>query len=54
MCNSCYALNNIAASLNEMKETNFLKGIWKHLCPEFTHSSKELEVPVGNVTCKMC
>jgi len=36
MCNSYYALKNIAASFNEMKETNFLKGIWKHLWPEFT------------------
>jgi hypothetical protein len=53
MCNSYYALKNIAASL-KMKETNFLKNIWKCPCTEFTHSSKELEDPVGSVTCKMC
>jgi len=54
MCNSYNALKNVAASLNEMKETNFLNGVWKNLCPQFTHSSKQLEDSVGNVTCKIC
>jgi hypothetical protein len=52
MCNSYYTLKNIAASLNEMKETNFLNGVWKNLCIQFTHSSKQLEEPVGMLSAK--
>jgi hypothetical protein len=48
--NGNYALKNTAATLNEMKETTLLNGVWKNLCPQFTHSSKHLEDPEGNVT----
>jgi hypothetical protein len=49
MCSIYYALKNIAALLNEMRQTN-VTGVWKNLCPPFTYSFKNLEDLVGNVT----
>lgn len=35
------------------KRQIFLNGVWKNLCPQFPHSSKQLEDPVGNGICKI-